>query len=109
MTLVSVAKSPQRFRDQTITFVNGAEGRNIDIPSASPLNYYQVISAPGHAEVPRPYAYAGWTRGRLTGITAVMAGEDSTAALLVLASQLRETAPAQASVRFKQTSSLDDS
>ena len=47
MTLVSVAKSPQRFRDQAITFANGAEGRNIDIPSASPLNYYQVISAPG--------------------------------------------------------------
>src|SRR5205085_3321002 len=43
MTLVSVAKSPQR----AITFANGAEGRNIDIPSASPLNYYQVISAPG--------------------------------------------------------------
>ena len=47
MTLVSVAKSPQR----AITFANGAEGRNIDIPSASPLNYYQVISAPG--DIPR--------------------------------------------------------
>ena len=35
-----------RFRDQTITFPNGAEGRNIDIPSASPVNYHQVISAP---------------------------------------------------------------
>ena len=43
--------SPVRFRDQAITFSNGAEGRNIDIPSASPLNYYQVITAPG--DMPR--------------------------------------------------------
>jgi dienelactone hydrolase len=35
-----------RFCDQTITFANGAKGRNIDIPSASPVNYHQVISAP---------------------------------------------------------------
>ena len=36
-----------RFRDQTITFANGATGQNIDIPSASPVNFFQVISAPG--------------------------------------------------------------
>ena len=47
MTAAATAKPPQRFRDQTITFANGAEGRNIDIPSASPLNYHQVVSAPG--------------------------------------------------------------
>jgi dienelactone hydrolase len=35
-----------RFRDQTIAFPNGAKGRNIDIPSASPVNYHQVISDP---------------------------------------------------------------
>ena len=36
-----------RFRDQTITFANGATGETIDIPSASPVNFFQVISAPG--------------------------------------------------------------
>jgi len=50
MTASSAVK-PQRFRDQAIAFSNGAEGRNIDIPSASPLNYYQVISAP--SDMPR--------------------------------------------------------
>lgn len=34
-----------RFRDQDITFANGIQGVNIDIPSASPVNFYQVISA----------------------------------------------------------------
>jgi dienelactone hydrolase len=37
---------PARFRDRDVVFVNGARGRNIDIPSASPLNYHQVISDP---------------------------------------------------------------
>ena len=37
--------TPARFRDQTISF-DGIPGRNIDIPSASPLNYHQVISKP---------------------------------------------------------------
>ncbi len=36
---------PQRFRDREIVFPNGVAGRNIDVPSASPLNYYQAISA----------------------------------------------------------------
>ena len=36
----------QRFRDRDITFANGATGMNIDVPSASPKNYYQAIYAP---------------------------------------------------------------
>jgi dienelactone hydrolase len=43
--------STPRFRDQPLTLANGAEGRSIDIPSASPLNYHQAISAPH--EMPR--------------------------------------------------------
>jgi len=39
-------RADQRFRDQTITFDNGSVGETIDIPSASPLNYHQAISAP---------------------------------------------------------------
>ena len=34
-----------RFRDQTITFANGIEGQRVEIRSASPINYHQVISA----------------------------------------------------------------
>ena len=51
MTKTAATTSASRFRDQAIAFANGAEGRNIDIPSASPLNYHQAISAPG--EMPR--------------------------------------------------------
>ena len=40
-----------RFRDQAITFANGATGRAIEVPSASPRNYHQAVSAPG--EMPR--------------------------------------------------------
>ena len=47
MTAIVATNSAVRFCDQAITFANGVEGRNIDIPSASPLNYYQVITAPG--------------------------------------------------------------
>ena len=36
-----------RFRDQSISFANGAEGQNVEIPSASPMNYYQAISESG--------------------------------------------------------------
>ena len=36
-----------RFRDQEIIFANGSRGVNIDIPSASPVNYFQVLNAPG--------------------------------------------------------------
>ncbi len=45
MTDAAPATEPARFRDQTIAF-DGIVGRNIDIPSASPLNYHQVISKP---------------------------------------------------------------
>ena len=38
---------PDRFRDREIVFANGAAGTTIDIPSASPANYRQVIAAPG--------------------------------------------------------------
>jgi dienelactone hydrolase len=51
MTVFAAANSAQRFRDRSITLAGGAEGRNIDIPSASPLNYHQVISVPG--DMPR--------------------------------------------------------
>ncbi len=37
---------PARFRDQDIAFANGSAGRNLDIPSANPINYHQVISPP---------------------------------------------------------------
>ena len=37
---------PERFLDRTITFASGVTGRNVEIPSASPVNYYQVISHP---------------------------------------------------------------
>lgn len=43
------AAMPARFRDQAISF-DGIVGRNVDIPSASPLNYHQAISRP--AEMP---------------------------------------------------------
>jgi dienelactone hydrolase len=36
---------PPRFRDEAIAF-DGVAGRNMEIPSASPLNYHQVISRP---------------------------------------------------------------
>lgn len=45
MTDAALATEPARFRDRTIAF-DGVVGRNIDIPSASPLNYHQVISKP---------------------------------------------------------------
>src|SRR5215470_20104614 len=43
--MTDAATAPARFRDETIAF-DGIAGRNIDIPSASPLNYHQVISRP---------------------------------------------------------------
>ena len=41
---------PERFRDREVVFPNGVTGQTVDIPSASPLNYYQAISAA--AEMP---------------------------------------------------------
>ncbi len=35
-----------RFRDRDITFANGSTGKNLDVPSANPTNYYQAISRP---------------------------------------------------------------
>src|SRR4029450_4382906 len=40
-----------RFREQAITFANGATGRIVDVPSASPRNYHQAVSKP--SEMPR--------------------------------------------------------
>jgi len=47
MTPAAVPPEPARFRDQAVTFANGVQGRNVDIPSASPINYYQAVSRPG--------------------------------------------------------------
>jgi dienelactone hydrolase len=41
----------KRFRDTEIVFANGVEGRVLEIPSASPSSYFQVLNAP--AEMPR--------------------------------------------------------
>ena len=46
MTDTQAAISPARFRDQTIAFGGLGAGQNIEIPSASPINYHQVISQP---------------------------------------------------------------
>ena len=40
-----------RFRDQDIVFAGGSKGQNFDIPSANPVNYFQVVSKP--ADLPR--------------------------------------------------------
>ncbi len=34
-----------RFLDRTVTLANGVTGENVSIPSASPLNYHQVLTA----------------------------------------------------------------
>ena len=36
----------ERFRDREIRFANGAVGRSIEIRSANPRNYHQLVSAP---------------------------------------------------------------
>jgi len=46
MTNAQEAGGSTRFRDQTIAFGGLAAGRDIEIPSASPVNYHQVISKP---------------------------------------------------------------
>lgn len=38
--------APQRFRDREVVFANGVRGETVDVPSASPLNYWQAISDP---------------------------------------------------------------
>ena len=75
---MTASNAPQRFRDQAITFANGAVGQNIEIPSASPANYHQVITTPG--EVPRltvdgklflPPAAKRATKGKLPVVVVV--------------------------------------
>jgi dienelactone hydrolase len=51
MTNAQQSIGSTRFRDQTVSFGELGVGRNIDIPSASPSNYHQVISRP--ADMPR--------------------------------------------------------
>jgi dienelactone hydrolase len=46
MTQAQQAAAPPRFRDQTVAFAGLGAGENIEIPSASPVNYHQVISRP---------------------------------------------------------------
>jgi dienelactone hydrolase len=43
---VTTSTVSPRFRDRTIAFAGGATGQNLDVPSASPRNYHQVVSAP---------------------------------------------------------------
>jgi dienelactone hydrolase len=43
--------APGRFSDRYIALRNGSVGLDVEIPSASPLNYYQVVSRP--ADMPR--------------------------------------------------------
>ncbi|MEM7015958.1 MAG: prolyl oligopeptidase family serine peptidase [Pseudomonadota bacterium] len=47
----TTADLPGRFRDREITFKNGITGRNLDISSASPVNYHQVLSEPASMPV----------------------------------------------------------
>lgn len=46
MADAATADAGVRFRDQDIVFGNGVRGRNVEIPSASPLNFHQAISSP---------------------------------------------------------------
>ncbi|MEM1247516.1 MAG: dienelactone hydrolase family protein [Acidobacteriota bacterium] len=41
-----MTQATERFRDQPVTLINGVEGRVLSVPTASPLNYHQVLSAP---------------------------------------------------------------
>jgi dienelactone hydrolase len=46
MTHVQQGTGSTRFRDQTVCFGELGAGQNIEIPSASPVNYHQVITRP---------------------------------------------------------------
>lgn len=46
-----MTNSAIRFKDEHVRFASGVHGQHIDIPSASPRNFHQVISAP--EEMPR--------------------------------------------------------
>jgi dienelactone hydrolase len=43
---MTTAGGAPRFRDQAVTFAGGAAGRTLEVPSASPRNYHQAVSAP---------------------------------------------------------------
>ena len=47
---VAGRSAPDRFRDRTIRFANGSVGVDIEIPSASPINYHQAIRAPAELQ-----------------------------------------------------------
>jgi dienelactone hydrolase len=47
MPATAILAPDVRFRDQELTLEHGQPGRNLDIDSASPLNYFQAISEPG--------------------------------------------------------------
>ena len=40
-----------RFREQTVTFADGTVGETVDVPTASPVNFFQAITAP--VEMPK--------------------------------------------------------
>ena len=40
------ASASLRFRDRDIVLANGTRGQNVEIPSASPVNYFQAITNP---------------------------------------------------------------
>jgi len=42
---VTTTTTTARFRDRTVTFASAVTGRNLEVPSASPLNYHQAVSA----------------------------------------------------------------
>ena len=46
-----MADDPARLRDRDIAFADGTVGQHVDVPSASPTNFHQVISAA--REMPR--------------------------------------------------------
>ena len=47
MSTPAAADQPKRFLEQDVVFANGVAGQNIQIPSASPLNYHQVLCDAG--------------------------------------------------------------
>lgn len=46
MTTSETTSTPVRFRERELTFENGVRGRNLEVLSASPVNYHQAIARP---------------------------------------------------------------
>lgn len=46
MSSAVTAAAPARFRDREVVFANGIAGRTIELHSANPLNYHQMVSHP---------------------------------------------------------------